>query len=64
MTGLEIMKAIVREELPHLTMTESITVEVMKVEKGKVGFNAITNNKHFNTQCGVHGDLLQRFLIL
>ena len=55
-TGLDIMQAIVREELPHLTMTESITVEVMKVEKGKVVFNAIANNKHLNTQCGVHGE--------
>ena len=64
MTGLEIMEAIVREELPHPSMTESIPLKVMKEEKGKVVFNAITNNKHLNTQCGVHGDLLQRFLIL
>ena len=64
MTGLEIMEAIVREELPHPTITESIPVKVLKVEKEKVVFNAITNNKHLNTQCGVHGDLLQRFLIL
>ena len=27
----------------------------MKVEKGKVVFNAIAINKHLNTQCGVHG---------
>ena len=54
MTGLEIMQAIVREELPHPTMTKSIPVKVMKVEKEKVVFNAIANNKHFNTQCG-HG---------
>ena len=54
MTGLEIMQAIVREELPHLTMTKSIPVKVIKVEKGKVVFNAIANNKHLNTQCGVH----------
>ena len=27
----------------------------MKVEKGKVVFNAIVNNKYLNTQCGVHG---------
>ena len=26
----------------------------MKVEKGKVVFNAIAINKHLNTQCGVH----------
>ena len=36
MTGLEIMEAILREELPHHIMTESIPVKVMKVEKGKV----------------------------
>ena len=55
MTGLEIMEAIVREEFPHPTMTKSIPVKVMKIEKGEVFFNAIANNKHLNTQCGVHG---------
>ena len=54
MTGLEIMETIIREELPHPTVTKSIPVKVMKVEKGKVVFNAIANNKHLNTQCGVH----------
>ena len=49
------MQAIVREELTHLTMTTSILVKVIKVERGKVVFNAITNNKHLNTQCGVRG---------
>ena len=48
------MQVIVREELPHPTMKESIPVKVMKGEKGKVLFNAIANNKHLNTQCGVH----------
>ena len=55
MIGLEIMMAIVREELPHLTSTKLIPVKVKEVEKGKVVFNAIANNKHLNTQCGVHG---------
>ena len=55
MTGLEIMQAIVREELSHPTMTKSIPVKVMKVENGKVVSNAIANKKHLNTQCGVHG---------
>ena len=49
MTDLKIMEAIVREKLPHPTMIESIPVKVMKVEKGKVVFNAIANNKHLNT---------------
>ena len=62
MTGLEIMQAIVREELPHLTMTKSIPVKVMKVEKGKVVFNAIAINKHLNTQCGVHGGFASKVL--
>ena len=48
-------QGIVREELPHFTMTKSIPVKVLKVEKGKVVVNAIANNKHLNTQCGVHG---------
>ena len=64
MTGLEIMQAIVREELPHPTMTKSIPVKVMKVEKGKVVFNAIANNKHLNTHVLFMENLLQRFLIL
>ena len=33
MTGFEIMQVIVREKLPHPTMTESIPVKVMKTEK-------------------------------
>jgi len=33
MTGFEIMQVIVREELPHPTMTKSIPVKVMKAEK-------------------------------
>ena len=45
MTGLEIMQAILRGELPHPTMSESIPMKVMLVEKGKVMFNAIANEK-------------------
>ena len=62
MTGLEIIQVIVREELPHLTITESIPVKVLKVEKEKVVFNAIANNKHLNTQCGVHGEFASTVL--
>ena len=58
MTGLEIMQAIVREKFHHPTMTESIPVKVLKVEKGKVVFNAIAINKHLNTQCGFQGGLI------
>ena len=38
------------------------TSEVMKVEKGKVVFNAIAINKHLNTQCGVHGEFASTVL--
>ena len=63
MTGLEIMEPIVRGELPNPAMTTSIPVKVMKVEKGKVVvFNAIANNKHLNTQCGVHGEFASTVL--
>ena len=30
--------------------------------KGKVVFNAIANNKHLNTQCGVHGEFASTVL--
>ena len=43
------MQVIVREELPHPTMKESIPVKVMKAEKLRVFFNAIVNNKRLNT---------------
>ena len=62
MTGFEIMQVIVREELPHPTMKESIPVKVMKAEKLRVFFNAIVNNKHLNTQCGVHGGFVSTVL--
>ena len=62
MTGFEIMQVIVREELSHPTMTKSIQVKVMKTEKWKVVFNAIVNNKHLNTQCGVHGGFVSTVL--
>ena len=55
MTGIEILKAILKGELPHPTMSESIPMKVMLVEKGKVVFNAIANDKHLNPQGGVHG---------
>ena len=55
MTGLDIMQAIVREELPHPTMSETIPMKVVHVEEGKVVFNAIANEKHLNPQGGVHG---------
>ena len=55
MTGLEIMQAIVREELPHPTMSETIPMKVVYVEEGKVVFNAVANEKHLNPQGGVHG---------
>ena len=54
MTGLNIMQAIVRGELPHPTMSDTIPMKVVHVEEGKVVFNAIANEKHLNPQGGVH----------
>ena len=56
------MQTIVREELPHLTMTKSIPMKVLKVEKEKVVFNAIANSKYLNKQCGVHGEFASTVL--
>ena len=55
MTGLDIMQAIVRGELPHPTMSDTIPMKVIHVEEGKVVFNAVANEKHLNPQGGVHG---------
>ena len=55
MTGTEILQAIRKGELPHPTMSESIPMKIMLVEKGKVVFNAIANDMHLNPQGGVHG---------
>ena len=55
MAGLDIMQAIVRGELPHPTMSETIPMKVVHVEGGKVVFNANANEKHLNPQGGVHG---------
>ena len=62
MTGLDIMQAIVRGELPHPTMSETIPMKVVHVEGGKVVFNAIANEKHLNPQGGVHGGFAATFL--
>ena len=43
-------------------MTKSIPMKVMKVEKGKVVFNTIANNKHLNTQCGDHREFASTVL--
>ena len=48
MTGLDIMQAIVREELPHPTMSETIPMKVVYVEEGKVVFIAVANEKNLN----------------
>ena len=55
MTGLDIMQAIVREELPHPTMSETIPMKVVQAGEGKVVFNAVANEKHLNPQGAVHG---------
>ena len=55
MTGLDIMQAIVREELPHPTMSKTIPMKVVQAGEGKVVFNAVANEKHLNPQGAVHG---------
>ena len=38
MTGLEIMQAIVREKLPHPTISKTIPMKVVQAEVRKNGF--------------------------
>ena len=63
MTGLDIMQAIVRGELPHPTMSKTIPMKVVQAEDGIVVFNTIVNEKHLNPQGGVHGGFVATVLV-
>ncbi len=54
-SGLEILQAMVSKDLPIPSMCDTLPMEVIKVEKGKVSFKAMANEKHLNPMGGVHG---------
>lgn len=55
MTGLEIMQAMAQDQLPYPSMTETIPMRILAVEKGRVVFEVKADNRHLNIFGGVHG---------
>jgi uncharacterized protein (TIGR00369 family) len=55
LTGLEILQATVREELPIPSMCNTLPMHIVEVEKGRVVFQATASDKHLNPMGGVHG---------
>lgn len=55
LTGLEIIQAMIKEELPAPSMCSTIPMHIVEVEKGRVVFHASANDKHLNPMGGVHG---------
>jgi len=55
LTGLEILQAMIRGEIPTPSMCSTLPMQLVEVEKGRVVFHASANEKHLNPMGGVHG---------
>lgn len=55
MTGLEIMQAFARGEIPAPSICETIPMQPVEVEYGRVVFSAQADKRHTNPLGGVHG---------
>jgi uncharacterized protein (TIGR00369 family) len=55
MTGLELMQAMIAGKFPAASMAETIPMNGMLAEHGRVQFEAIADERHLNPLGGVHG---------
>ncbi len=55
MTGLEIMQAFARGDIPAPSICETIPMQPVEVEYGRVVFSAKADKRHTNPLGGVHG---------
>ncbi|MBI5843355.1 MAG: PaaI family thioesterase [Deltaproteobacteria bacterium] len=55
MSGLELIRAMVRGEIPPATMAKTIPMTIARVDHGDVEFRVTANNGHLNPMGGVHG---------
>lgn len=55
MTGLEIMQAFARGEIPAPSICETIPMQLIEVEYGRSLFTAQADKRHTNPLGGVHG---------
>jgi len=55
MTGVEIMHAMEQGVLPYPSMTETIPMKFIVVERGRIVFEVKADKRHLNIFGGVHG---------
>lgn len=55
MTGLEILRAMARGDIPPPSITLTMPMSMTVVEEGRVTFTATANDTHLNPLGGVHG---------
>lgn len=55
MTGLELMQAMIEGKIPHPSITETIPMKAVLVEKGRIIFEVQADGRHLNPLGGVHG---------
>ncbi|CAH0991568.1 hypothetical protein SIN8267_01677 [Sinobacterium norvegicum] len=55
MSGLEVIQAVIRGELPPPSITNAIPMIMAEAEAGRVIFLATANENHLNPMGGVHG---------
>jgi uncharacterized protein (TIGR00369 family) len=55
MTGLALMQAFAQGFFPRPPITETVPMDVVEVEHGRVLFHATANKSHTNPLGGVHG---------
>lgn len=55
LTGLEVIQGIVRGDIPHPAMAETIPMKFTSAEAGAVVFEVIADDRHTNPMGGVHG---------
>ncbi len=62
MNGIELLQAIIDGELPHPTIASVINMRFEQVEKGRVVFSAMADERHVNPMDGTHGGFCATFL--
>lgn len=55
MTGLALMQAFAQGHFPRPAITETVPMDMLEVEHGRVVFHATANQTHTNPLGGVHG---------
>ncbi|MBX2869239.1 MAG: PaaI family thioesterase [Acidiferrobacterales bacterium] len=55
LSGLELLQQIVDGERPHPTIAGVINMRFEQIEKGRVLFSAMADDRHINPMDGVHG---------